>query len=42
MTDLGTLGGDYARPFALNDRGQAVGISSIATGYIHAKLWTTR
>jgi probable HAF family extracellular repeat protein len=37
--DLGTLGGNSARPSDLNDRGQVVGTSSVASGANHAFLW---
>lgn len=37
--DLGTLGGNSARPWDLNDRGQVVGASSVANGATHAFLW---
>jgi probable HAF family extracellular repeat protein len=37
--ELGTLGGSYATPHAINDRGQVVGESAPAGGFIHAFLW---
>ncbi|HEY6091492.1 MAG TPA: PKD domain-containing protein [Gemmatimonadales bacterium] len=37
--DLGTLGGNSAKPWDLNDRGQIVGASSVANGATHAFLW---
>jgi probable HAF family extracellular repeat protein len=37
--DLGTLGGNSARPWDLNDQGQVVGASSIANDATHAFLW---
>lgn len=37
--DLGTLGGRFARPWDLNDRGQVVGASSVANGATRAFLW---
>jgi probable HAF family extracellular repeat protein len=39
ITDLGTLGGSFSRPFALNDAGQVVGWSATATGQYHAFVW---
>ena len=39
MTDLGTLGGDYARAEAINERGQVVGQSWTASGETHGFLW---
>src|SRR5437764_68642 len=39
ITDLGTLGGSFSSPFALNDAGRVVGWSAIATGEYHAFLW---
>jgi probable HAF family extracellular repeat protein len=37
--ELGTLGGSFATPHAINDRGQVVGESAPAGGFIHAFLW---
>jgi hypothetical protein len=37
-TELGNLGGRQARPEALNDSGQVVGLSSISAGGYHASL----
>ena len=39
ITDLGTLGGSFSRPFALNDAGRVVGWSATATGEYHAFSW---
>jgi probable HAF family extracellular repeat protein len=39
MTNLGTLGGDYTYPAALNNLGQIVGESAIPDGSPHAFLW---
>jgi probable HAF family extracellular repeat protein len=39
VIDLGTLGGQSARPYALNDSGQVVGMSTTANGESHAFLW---
>jgi probable HAF family extracellular repeat protein len=39
MTDLGTLGGNYASASAINDRGQVVGASTTTSGEGHAFLW---
>jgi probable HAF family extracellular repeat protein len=39
MTDLGTLGGNYAVAFGINECGQIVGYSETASGYAHAFLW---
>src|SRR2546430_3826298 len=39
ITDLGTLGGSFSRPFALNDAGRVVGWSGTATGEYHAFVW---
>jgi probable HAF family extracellular repeat protein len=38
--DLGTLGGTSSTPTAINDSGQVVGASRIASGVTHAFLWT--
>ena len=39
LTNLGSLGGGYSIGYAVNDRGQVVGGSTIATGAEHAFLW---
>jgi len=39
FTDLGTLGGDWAIAFSINERGQIVGGSLTADGGVHAFLW---
>src|SRR5450756_2397202 len=39
MKDLGTLGGSYSYPYAINDMGQVVGYSFNASGEIHAFIW---
>ncbi|HTS36018.1 MAG TPA: hypothetical protein VMH04_10125 [Candidatus Solibacter sp.] len=40
MRDLGTLGGDYAAPFILNQRGQVVGFSLLnGNSTAHPFLW---
>jgi probable HAF family extracellular repeat protein len=41
VTDLGTLGGTYSRPLALNDQGRVVGRSSTPSGAYHAFSWTS-
>jgi len=41
MTDLGTLGGTYSYPLALNDQGRVVGRSSTPSGAYHAFSWTS-
>ncbi|MBI3855307.1 MAG: hypothetical protein HY293_06415 [Planctomycetes bacterium] len=40
MRDMGTLGGGFSLPTALNDAGQAVGWSYTASGQPNAFLWT--
>jgi probable HAF family extracellular repeat protein len=40
MTPIGTLGGAYSFPNAMNQRGQIVGQSETASGELHAFLWT--
>lgn len=37
--DLGTLGGEYSFPTAINVRTQVVGESTTASGELHAFLW---
>ncbi|HET9384016.1 MAG TPA: PKD domain-containing protein, partial [Gemmatimonadales bacterium] len=39
VIDLGTLGGNSAVPFGINDHGQVVGHSTTANGEPHAFLW---
>jgi probable HAF family extracellular repeat protein len=40
MTDLGSLGGDCSLPFALNNRGQVIGISDLAGDLAeHPFIW---
>jgi len=39
ITDIGTLGGATSTACGINDRGQVVGKSAIATGQLHAFLW---
>jgi probable HAF family extracellular repeat protein len=41
VTDLGTLGGVFGLAKGINDRGQVVGSSSLASGEEHAFLWGT-
>src|SRR5204862_544099 len=41
MIDLGTLGGSYSFAGAVNDSGQIVGDSAIATGNPRAFSWTS-
>jgi probable HAF family extracellular repeat protein len=38
-TNLPSLGGAYAAARAINDRGQIVGYSAVASGQLHACLW---
>ena len=37
--DLGTLGGTWSAPSAINERGQVVGTSETVSGVSHAYLW---
>jgi probable HAF family extracellular repeat protein len=37
--DLGTLGGNPGRAWAINEAGQVVGVSGTASGWTHAFLW---
>ena len=39
FTDLGTLGGNWAIAFGINERGQIVGGSFTADGGVHGFLW---
>lgn len=39
MTDLGTLGGDWAIAFGINELGQVAGASFTAKGELHAYMW---
>lgn len=38
--DLGTLGGDYSQPYAINEAGQVTGYARTAYGRNHAFRWT--
>lgn len=40
IQDLGTLGGTYGEARSINNRGQIVGMSSMADGTVHAVLWS--
>jgi len=39
LTDLGTLGGTWARASKLNERGQVIGQSETAQGFEHGFVW---
>ena len=39
IRDLGTLGGKYSQAVSINERGQVLGLSRIATGARHLFLW---
>lgn len=39
ITDLGTLGGSYSSPVAINDEGQVVGHSYTIDGKYHSFIW---
>jgi probable HAF family extracellular repeat protein len=39
LTDLGTLGGAWTLVHAINDRGQVIGVSEVASGEGHAFIW---
>ena len=39
VIDLGTLGGESARPYGLNDNDAVVGASTTSNGELHAFLW---
>jgi len=39
ITDLGTLGGTYSTAYGINNLGQVVGMSGLASGESHAFLW---
>ncbi len=39
VIDLGTLGGQTSRAYAINDHGQVVGTSQVANGDSHAFVW---
>jgi len=40
FTDLGSLGGDRTSPFAINNKGQIVGMANTAQGHTRAFLWS--
>jgi len=42
IVDLGTLGGPHSNAYAINDSGQVVGWSYVASGKMHAFLWTLK
>jgi probable HAF family extracellular repeat protein len=39
IVELGTLGGTWTQPYAINDRRQVVGVSTAENGYIRAFIW---
>jgi probable HAF family extracellular repeat protein len=39
VTDLGTLGGNWAQAFGVNAQGQVVGLSRTESGRLHAFVW---
>lgn len=39
ITDMGTLGGKYAKAYAINNQGQIAGASQMTDGAIHAIRW---
>jgi uncharacterized membrane protein len=42
LRDLGTLGGDFGRAYAINDEGQVVGTRSVVSGVTFAEPVMTR
>lgn len=39
LTDIGTLGGAFSQAFSINNAGQTVGFSSLASGAVHAFIY---